>query len=177
MVDELLDLELCNSGKLTLNLTNFDPIRTVNETTNKMSESISPGRVVITVNLPSGVKNVHADETRLRQVLIILLFNAIRFSPAGAKVLVKVIPDDIIVKFSVQDSGTGIAKQDLPYVFEPYQMPEKPQPRIGGNGLALSKSLIELQGGRIGAESDPERGNIFWFDLPSAESSAKMRVT
>ena len=177
MVDELLDLDLCNRGKLPLNISDFDPIRAVNETTNKMSESISPGRAVITVNLPPRVKNIHADETRLRQVLIILLFNAIRFSPAGGRVLVKVIPDDMIVKFSVQDSGTGIAKQDLQYVFDPYQLPGQPMPRMGGNGLALSKRLIELQGGRIGAESDPERGNIFWFNLPVGESSEEMRAT
>ncbi len=176
MVDELLDLDLCNCGKLALNTSNFDPVRAVNETTNKISESISPGRAVITVNLPPHLKYVRADETRLRQVLIILLLNAVRFSPAGGKVLVGVMPDDTIVKFIVQDSGIGIAKQDLQYVFEPYQMPGKPQPRMGGNGLALSKRLIELQGGRIGAESDPEQGNIFWFDLPVGESSAKMRA-
>ena len=174
MVDELLDLERCECGQLALNCSAFDPCETVRETTDGISHRIPPGRASITTSFPSDPQLVWADEKRLSQVLKIFILNAFRFTPGGGKVGVSVVPDVIAVKFVVNDHGPFIPAEDLQHVFESKQPMHQYKPRVGGNSLVLSKRLVELQGGHIGAESHPEHGNIFWFDLPIEESQVKM---
>jgi signal transduction histidine kinase len=170
MVDELLDLELCNCGMLTLNLSGFDPARPVAEEARKVEPWARPKRAVISLNLPGTPARVWADELRLRQVITIFLLDALKFSPAGGTVTVGVFPLSSKTEFRVEDTGTRIEDGDLHRIFEPYQAPSGQRRRVGSNSLALAKRLIELQGGKIGATS-AAGNNTLWFNLPIEKSS------
>ncbi len=167
MVEELLDLELCDCGLLKLNLADIDPVAAVTAAVTKVETGVPAGRVNIITNLPSSLQRVRADELRLRQVIGILLTNAIRFTPRGGNIIISVISSNGAIRFAVADSGTGIDEEDLPYIFEPYQPTDRHRPRAASNSLALAKKLVELHGGQVGVDSAPGRGTTFWFDLPT----------
>jgi signal transduction histidine kinase len=174
MVDELLDLELCESGMLKLNLSGFNPVKPVREETKKVEAGLSPARATITLNLPSAPLMVWGDEFRLRQVISIFISNALKFSPHGGNLTVSIVPDNATIEFVVEDDGTTIAPADLPYIFEPYRGSDGQRRRTGNNSLALAKKLVGLQGGHIGAKSAPEQRNALWFDLPVDKSTVLM---
>ena len=114
-----------------------------------------------------------ADRTRIRQVLWNILGNAIKFTDRG-EISVKVWRDNGEVRFQVRDTGIGIAEENLPRIFDPFNQVE-PGRRgsISGTGLVLSisKSLVELHGGHILVESQPGRGSSFSFSIPSRAAS------
>jgi len=115
---------------------------------------------------------VQGDERRLRQVVFNLLSNAVKFTPAGGSITVATERVGDEVQVSVADTGPGIAPEDQERIFEEFQQTEVGvQQREGtGLGLALSKRLVELHGGRIWVESEPGRGSRFVFTLPSEET-------
>jgi signal transduction histidine kinase/DNA-binding NarL/FixJ family response regulator len=109
---------------------------------------------------------VHADEKRLRQVLINLLGNAVKFTEKGG-VALKIGYYQEHLRFQVEDTGVGIAPADLAKIFLPFQQVGDTQYRAEGTGLGLSitKKLVELMGGELQVESNLGRGSIFWFAL------------
>ena len=111
---------------------------------------------------------VEADERRIRQVVFNLLSNAVKFTPAGGSVEVRSAQVDSEVQISIADTGPGIASEDQERIFEEFQQTEVGiEQREGtGLGLALSKRLIELHGGRIWVESASGEGSTFTFTLP-----------
>jgi signal transduction histidine kinase len=177
MVDELLDLEQCDGGRLRPSLSSIDPVKVVTEAVTKAEAGAPVSRANIVTILPSSPQRVRADEMRLRQVIGILLANALKFTPNSGKVIMSVIPSDGAIRFAVADSGTGIAEEDLPYIFEPYQPTDRHRPRAASNGLALAKKLVELHDGHVGVDSAPGRGTTFWFDLPIDKSTAETGAT
>ena len=112
---------------------------------------------------------VDGDERRVRQVIFNLLSNAVKFTPAGGSVDVRATRVNGDVRVSVADTGPGIAAEDLERIFEEFQQTEAGfEQREGtGLGLALSKRLVELHGGRIWVESEVGEGSTFVFTLPS----------
>jgi two-component system sensor histidine kinase BaeS len=120
------------------------------------------------------VPPVRADKDRLVQVLTNLLGNALRYTPPGGRVTVEADARGDGVLFVVRDSGTGIAAEHLPHVFERFYRVEKSRSREGGGsglGLAISRALVEAMGGRIWAQSEGlGKGATFAFVLPPARS-------
>lgn len=114
---------------------------------------------------------VHADEKRLRQVIINLLGNAVKFTPQGG-VSFKVGYHEGLIRFQVEDTGAGIAPADLEKIFLPFQQVGDAKFRAEGTGLGLSitKKLIEMMGGELHVESALGRGSIFWFALTLPEA-------
>ncbi len=124
--------------------------------------------VKIEKEIPLDIPRIHADRTKVKQILLNLLSNAIKFSPAG-RVLVRVQPDGDAIHFSVADTGIGIRVEDLPRLFQPFHRVNSPRAREAGGtglGLAISKKFVELHGGRIWAESRENQGSTFHFTLP-----------
>ena len=115
---------------------------------------------------------VHTDETRLRQILVNLLGNAIKFTPKGSVTfrvkLVSTTGAIPIVRFEVIDTGIGISSSDLERIFEPFEQAGADEQREKGTGLglAISRHLVQLLKGEIHAESQLGKGSRFWFDLP-----------
>jgi signal transduction histidine kinase len=108
---------------------------------------------------------VTGDEDRLVQVLVNLLANAVRFTPAGGRVIVRLIDAGEECEIQVEDTGAGIPAAELPHVFEAYR-----QAHLGkggtGLGLAIVRGLVQAHGGRVTAESQPGKGSRFTVLLP-----------
>src|SRR2546422_7316456 len=114
---------------------------------------------------------VTADRGRLRQVLLTLLSNAIKFTTDGGRITLSAQVAGDLVRVAVSDSGIGIAPDDQQKLFQEFvQLDGSPSRRYEGTGLglALSKRLVELHGGTLGVESELGKGSTFWFTLPQA---------
>ncbi len=125
--------------------------------------------------LPEGIRS---DEKRLRQVLINLLGNAVKFTKQGG-VTLKVGYHEDRIRFQIEDTGVGIAQEELDKIFDPFQQVGDERYRAEGTGLGLSitKKLVEMMGGILGVESTLERGSIFWIDLNLEESKYLVNST
>jgi signal transduction histidine kinase len=128
--------------------------------------------VNVALSADPDVEVVEGDERRIRQVIFNLLSNAVKFTPAGGSVDVTAWRVNGEVRVSVADTGPGIAAADRERIFEEFQQTEVgvEQQEGTGLGLALSKQLIELHGGRIWVESEVGKGSTFTFTLPAKTS-------
>jgi two-component system phosphate regulon sensor histidine kinase PhoR len=120
---------------------------------------------------------IEADPLRLSQVFNNLLDNALKYSSKGGDVEVGVVPrqDGKAVRFYVKDSGTGIASDKLPHIFERFYRVDRARSRdVGGTGLGLSivKHIVQAHGGAVGAESEPGEGTTVWFTLPATSADS-----
>ncbi|MBI2953351.1 MAG: PAS domain-containing sensor histidine kinase [Chloroflexi bacterium] len=123
----------------------------------------------IKVRMPAHLPPVSADPDRLERILMNLLSNALKYSPPDSEVLIGVEATDRWARISVADRGVGIAPQDLPHIFERFYRAKGVRKAEGlGLGLYIARMLVEAQGGRIWAESEPGKGSTFYFTLPVA---------
>jgi signal transduction histidine kinase len=111
---------------------------------------------------------IRADERKVKQIVFNLLSNAVKFTPDGGRVDLSARAVDAEVVIAVRDTGIGIAPKDLGHVFDEFRQVGDGQARQEGTGLglALTKKLVELHGGRIWVDSEPGTGSIFSFSLP-----------
>jgi signal transduction histidine kinase len=126
-------------------------------------------RLSVTVKISDGVGDVWADEVKLKQVVVNLLTNAVKFTPVGGSVDVdaRVVGEEAIV--SVRDTGVGIAAEDQERIFEAFQRGDRRASVEGtGLGLTLSKRFVELHGGRMWVQSAVGEGSTFGFAIPVA---------
>jgi signal transduction histidine kinase len=136
--------------------------------------ALTHARVSVHSQVPDSLPAAVADRTKTVQVLNNLLHNAVRHTPEGGIVLaqVEVIAGGGWIRISVRDTGVGIPADRLPYVFDRYYQAGSQQDDAGsGLGLSIVKRLVELQGGRVGIESDVGVGTSVWFDLPVPSAS------
>ena len=125
----------------------------------------------------SGTPLALADEERVQQVITNLLHNAIKFTPRGGSIRLIAAPADAPgregeVLFEVRDTGVGIAKADLPRVFERFYKSDRARTRGQGGtglGLAIARHIVEAHGGRIWVKSKVSKGSSFYFTLPAAQ--------
>ncbi len=111
---------------------------------------------------------IWADRVRLLQVFENLVGNAIRFTPKGGRITIGATPRQREVLFWVADSGTGIAPESLPHVFDRFWKEKRAERQGAGLGLPICKGIVGAHGGRIWVESLPMRGTTFYFTIPSA---------
>lgn len=125
----------------------------------------------LTLDIPPSVPMVNADWQRLEQVMFNLITNAIKFTGKGGKIKVRLFGKGSELVVEVEDNGIGISEEEQARIFMPYYRVEADRPRFPGLGLglALSKQLVELHGGRIWVRSRPGKGSTFAFALPIAE--------
>jgi signal transduction histidine kinase len=111
---------------------------------------------------------IHADERKVKQVLLNLLSNALKFTPEGGRIDVRASVHDNVAEVSVTDTGVGIAAEDQQAVFEEFRQVGTAAEKVEGTGLglALSRKFIELHGGRIWVKSQVGVGSTFTFTLP-----------
>jgi CheY-like chemotaxis protein len=137
--------------------------------------------VALHLHVAPGLDTIHADPRKFRQILLNLLSNAVKFTPKGGRVEVRADPDGAgAFKIEVSDNGIGIEPEDLAQVFsEFYQAKRVHTEQYGGTGigLALTRRLVELHGGEIGVQSQPEQGSTFWFTLPRHRSNRPAPAT
>jgi two-component system sensor histidine kinase BaeS len=173
IVDDLRTIGLAEAGDL--------PLRREPVAVTPMLEGVARGfaaradgaGVGLAVDAP-GELVVTADPDRLRQVLAALLDNAIRHTPAGGAVTMEARASGHRVRLSVRDTGSGVAPEDLPHVFDRFYQADPARDRSTGTtglGLAIVQALVDAQGGATGVENDPAGGARFWVDLEQGHVS------
>ncbi len=169
MVDELLDLSRIESGIAPDAVDDVDLGRLAPATADRLRLFAERQGVAIEVEAPAAVPVVRGDRARIGQALLNLLHNAVKFSPAGSVVTIRVQPAESEVVVAVEDHGQGIPASALPRIFERFYKVDRARTRgAGGTGLGLSiaRHVVEAHGGRIWAESVEGVGSTFSFALP-----------
>ncbi len=176
LVDDVLDFSKIEAGKLVLANEGFDLYALVNSVMQMLRpQAEGKGLVFVSSIMPDVPPFVRGDQNHLRQVLINLLANAVKFTENGGVTLhlskLSEEADGIKLKFSIRDTGIGIASQDQRRIFESFtQADQSVTRRFGGTGLGttIARQLVQLMNGRIGLESAVGLGSTFWFELPLA---------
>ncbi|EGJ28694.1 MULTISPECIES: response regulator [Moorena] len=184
LINDILDLSKIEAGKMALYPTEFNLLTFLEEVVGIIRMRASEKNIVLrfeqNTNLPTGVK---ADEKRLRQVLINLLDNAVKFTDQGNVTFnVGVIEDQNptsldqgkdsqiqhrTIRFEVIDTGIGISPQQLETIFQPFEQTGDSKYRAAGTGLglAISRQLVEFMGSQLNVKSELIKGSMFWFDV------------
>jgi two-component system, NtrC family, sensor kinase len=172
LINDVLDLSKVEAGQVELEVASFSLREALERGVVMVREPATEHDVRLSLELAPGIDMVEGDERRLRQVIFNLLSNAVKFTPEGGEVVVATASRDHEVLISVTDTGPGIPLEDHERIFEEFQQTNVGvQQREGtGLGLALSKRLVELHGGRIWVESEPGHGSRFVFTLPAKEA-------
>ncbi len=169
LINDVLDLSKVEAGQVELEIAPFSLRDALERGVVMVRERATKDGVRIGLAADSEVDVVEGDERRIRQVIFNLLSNAVKFTPAGGTVDVGATQVDGEVRVSVADAGPGIAPEDHERIFEEFQQTDAGvEQREGtGLGLALSKRLVELHGGRIWVDSELGTGSTFVFTLPA----------
>lgn len=170
LIQDLLDLASLERGRLALVRAPEDPAGIVNEALETFGGLAAERSVALRAELDPALPAVDADHDRALQVLGNLLSNAVRITPSGGSIVVGAELQDGEVVFRVTDTGPGIARDELPYLFQRYWRGRDASYRGTGRGLAIAKGIVEAHGGRIAVESELGRGTTFRFTLPVAAS-------
>lgn len=173
LIQDLIQFSLVEKGEFTLNCTPVDLDVLIQNIANKFSKAIHDKNLNLTLNLLEQRTLVTCDEEKISWVLIQLLDNAIKFTPADGQIVISEVADTPLVRISVKDTGIGIAPERIPELFEAFhQLDGSATRRYGGTGLglALVKQIIEAHGSIITVTSEPGKGACFEFGLPVAES-------
>ena len=174
LITDLKELSLAEAGQLKLHLEEADLRELVGAEITGFQARCQEKRISLVSEMADNLPIVNLDRDRIRQVLHNLLENALRYTPATGSVRgrVQVTPDrDVMI--SVSDTGSGIDRVDLPYVFDHFYKADKSRQRTRGGagiGLALVKKYVELHSGRVWVESEVGKGSTFYFTLPAADS-------
>jgi len=173
-IDELLDMARSEIGTLQVEPVEMDPLPVLREVGRGAMPAAMRDEQTITIELPESLPAVIADEERLRQVVLNLMNNAAKFTPAGGEITLTARPEEGNLVVAVVDTGRGISAGERERLFEPYARSAGDVGRLSGLGLGLSlaKTLVELQGGRIWVKSRKGRGSTFAFTVPLASSLA-----
>ncbi|TFG45923.1 MAG: hypothetical protein E4H31_02060 [Dehalococcoidia bacterium] len=171
--DELLDVTRGEIGLLTVSPVTSD-VRSLFQTTiDTLKPAATRKRHSLTLDITGILPPIATDEDRLRQVLYNYLGNAIKYTPDGGHITLKIYQSGGELRVEVTDTGPGISAEAQKRLFEPYyQVPRNGGERLGGMGLglSLSKMIVGLHGGRVWVESVPGKGSTFGFALPITSS-------
>jgi len=167
LVAELTELSRIEAGKAELKLEPVNINELVEEVTARLSPQAERKKLTVAKELAADLPPVSADRARVRQVILNLMHNAIKFTEPGGKITVTTRGEGDSVTVDIADTGRGIASDDLPHVFERFYKGDKSRTGEGtGMGLAIAKHIIEAHGGDIRVESEEGRGSTFSFSLP-----------
>jgi signal transduction histidine kinase len=150
-------------------LATFDLPLAIQNALTLVSDRAARQGITLATTLDQRLGLVTADERKLKQILLNLLANAVKFTPEGGRVEVAANPSNDHVEISVIDTGIGIAEEDRDVIFEEFRQvgASEGRPREGtGLGLPLAKRFVELHGGRIWVESKAGSGSTFTFTIP-----------
>jgi signal transduction histidine kinase len=187
VVNDVLDFSKIEAGQIDLDARAFAPAALIDNAASIVKGLAEKKRLTMTVELPGNLpERLIGDQDRIRQVLLNLLNNAVKFTAVGGVTLrvecTRRADETCILRFSVTDTGIGIAPEMLNRLFQRFSQVDGSISReFGGTGLglAISKRLVQLMGGEIGVESERGRGSTFWFSisLPLAEQGTQIEST
>lgn len=169
MIQDLLDVTRIEAGRLPVDPAAAAPASLLAEAREALEPVAARASLRLAAEAEDGLPAVLADRNRVLQVFANLVGNAAKFAPAGGTVTLRAERGEGEVRFSVADTGRGIAQEQLPHLFDRFWQADRTDRRGLGLGLAIVKGIVAAHGGRVWAESAPGEGARFWFTLPEAE--------
>lgn len=176
LINELLDISNIESGKIRLRLNPLNPREVADEVVRSISVEAKTKKLTIEVKMPVDIPMIVADRGRLFQIFDNLLMNSIKFTMTGGTIVISAKEKGDFVAFCIKDTGIGISQEDQKKIFEKFFRVDSAFNRaiIGaGLGLSIVKSIIEIHGGQIWVESEPDKGTSFMFTMPKAGNIAE----
>jgi signal transduction histidine kinase len=172
LLNEILDLSKVEAGRMELEYTTFPLRRVLDNTASMLRERAAAQGVELRVEVAPGVDEVYADELRLKQVVLNLMTNAVKFTDNGGSVLVRAARSGADIQITVTDTGRGVPPEDRERIFESFQQGGRgPSQEEGtGLGLTLSRRIVDLLGGRMWLDSEVGVGSTFGFSLRSRKN-------
>jgi signal transduction histidine kinase len=168
LINDILDLSKIEAGRMELEPVDFDLPGAIDNALTLVRERAGRRGITLGRAIDERVSAIRADERKVKQVLLNLLSNALKFTPEGGRIDVRAAVNDGMVEVSVADTGVGIAPEDQEAVFEEFRQVGTADKKVEGTGLglALSRKFIELHGGRIWVKSQVGTGSTFTFTIP-----------
>jgi len=168
LINDILDLSKIEAGRMELEPTDFDLPSAIENALILVRERAGRRGIALGRTIDEHVGAILADERKVKQVLLNLLSNALKFTPEGGRIDVRADVNEDLVEVSVADTGVGIAPEDQEAVFEEFRQVGTASKKVEGTGLglALSRKFIELHGGRIWVKSQVGTGSTFTFTIP-----------
>ncbi len=176
LLDDLLDLAKCESGKMTFALRRTDLWGPLLDVRDEFESRLSEQQVTLSCRRSGEPVFANADPERVKQVLRNLLGNALKFSPSASTIQLELQAEQGRARIAVRDEGPGIPEDELEQVFEKFAQSSRTRTGAGGTGLGLAicSEIATAHGGRIWAENNPERGASLFFELPLAEAETAL---
>jgi Amt family ammonium transporter len=169
LINDILDLSKIESGKMKLQLVQFPLSVALEEIALTIRPLIQKKNITLCFEHDRQIEIITADQGKLRQIVLNLVSNAIKFSPENTSITIRTVLRDKHVEISVADRGIGIKAEDIPKLFQTFYQLDGSHSRKHegtGLGLALTKKLVELHGGKVWVESEFGQGSTFVFSLP-----------
>jgi PAS domain S-box-containing protein len=184
LINDILDFSKIEAGKIALDCTVFSLKNSIENVAVSLSPGLREKYLTLTTDMDATVPDaVMGDQLRFRQILLNLLGNAVKFTEEGGVRLSARVEerteDQVRIRFSIADTGIGIAPEQLESIFTPFEQADASTGRrFGGTGLGLSicRKFVDLMGGRIWAESIPGEGSTFHFAIPFALPPSKEKI-
>jgi signal transduction histidine kinase len=172
LINDILDLSKIEAGRMELEPTAFDLPTAIENALTLVRERAARRGIALHQAVDQRLDQIRADERKIKQVLLNLLSNALKFTPEGGRIDVRAGLVDGMAEVSVADTGIGIAPEDQEAVFEEFRQVGTAAKKVEGTGLglALSRKFIELHGGRIWVTSQVGVGATFTFTLPLSDA-------
>jgi CheY-like chemotaxis protein len=184
LINDILDLSKIEAGKFTLDLTEFKPAMMIDSLTALISERIQAKGLRFTVDIACLPVSLSGDVTRISQVLLNYLGNAVKFTEQGEIALrasvIHETSDDLLLRFAVEDTGIGVTAEQQARLFTAFEQADSSTSRqYGGTGLglAINSHLANLMGGEVGVESRSGGGSLFWFTARLGKVATEMAST
>ena len=173
LVNDFLELARLESGRAHIAQDPVDLRQVIEEAVSIIRPQAAERDITVNVDLPEDIPTVIGDAARLKQVLLNLASNAVKYNKDGGQVDISLTVDKDRVTIAVKDTGRGIAPEDLPHVFEKfYRVVDSEQEAVGtGLGLSIAKQIVESHGGEIWVKSEVGVGSTFAFTLPVAQKT------
>jgi len=169
LVEDLRQLSLAEAGQLELDMTAVNVEDSLKDLLSRFQREASANQISIEVEAAPDLPRVRADRFRIDQVLRNLVSNSIRHTPDGGRITIGAALSGDEVLFHVADTGPGISPGEIPYVFERFYRADKSRARTTGGaglGLSIARSIVEMHGGHIWAESESGKGTEIYFTVP-----------
>ncbi|MDH4138559.1 MAG: ATP-binding protein [Anaerolineae bacterium] len=175
MVNDFLDLARLESGRTHIAQEPVDMGEVISETLAILQPQATERQVSIALQVPETLPTLIGDPARLKQVMVNLISNAVKYNHEGGRVDIEVQVGEDEFNVAVRDTGRGIAEEDLPHIFEKFYRVDDPEQQIKGTGLGLSiaKHIVQVHGGTINVQSVKGQGSTFAFTLPLLKQDQK----
>ncbi len=169
LIDDILDLSKIEAGEIEMEPAEVSLGDLLQNSLTMVKEKALKRGIELIPKLEDETVKIYADERKVKQVVFNLLSNAVKFTPDGGKVGIEAVKEDEHIRVTVWDTGIGIKEEDKEKLFKEFQQLDSGRDKRyqgTGLGLALSKRLVEMHGGRIWVESEAGKGSRFSFTLP-----------